>query len=99
MNNKPSFPPRTYAEARAYYAQADIHNAIQTADMEALQRGRAEGLAEGRAEGLAEGRAEGLAEGRTEEKLATAKKMKAKGYPIDDIAEMTGLSPEEIEKL
>ena len=83
MNNKPSFPPRTYAEARAYYAQADIHNAIQTADMEALQRGRAEGLAEGRAE----------------EKLATAKKMKAKGYPIDDIAEMTGLSPEEIEKL
>ena len=87
MGNKPSFPPRTYAEARAYYAQADIHNAIQTADMEAVQRGRAEG------------RAEGLAEGRAEEKLATAKKMKAKGYPIEDIAEMTGLTTEEIGKL
>ena len=33
------------------------------------------------------------------EKLATAQRMKAKGYPIEDIAEITGLSPKEIEKL
>ena len=36
---------------------------------------------------------------RIEEKRATAKRMKAKGYPIEDIAEMTELSPDQIEKL
>ena len=99
MNNKPSFPPRTYAEARAYYAQADINNAIQTADMEAVQRGRAEGRAEGLAEGLAEGRAEGQAEGQAEEKTATARRMKALGLDTVLVAKVTGLPIEEIEKL
>ena len=36
---------------------------------------------------------------RIEEKRATAKRMKAKGYPMEDIAEMTELSIAEIEKL
>jgi len=31
--------------------------------------------------------------------IETAKKMKAKGYPIDDIAELTGLSKEEIQSM
>ena len=38
-------------------------------------------------------------EGRAEEKLEIAKKMKAKGQPLDLIVEFTGLSIEEIEKL
>ena len=38
-------------------------------------------------------------EGRAEEKLEIAKKMKAKGQPLDLIVEITGLSIEEIEKL
>ena len=42
-------------------------------------------------DGIAEGRAEGIAE--------VAGKMKAKGFGTGDIAEATGLSPEEIEKL
>ena len=42
---------------------------------------------------------EGEKKGRAEEKLATARKMKAKGYSFDDIAELTGLSMEEIEAL
>jgi len=75
--------------------------------IEGLAEGRAEGLAEGRAEGLAEGRAEGLAEGRAEghaegERSAlqkTAQKMKQKGLPTTDIADITGLSIEEIENL
>ena len=53
----------------------------------------------GHAEGLAEGRAEGLAEGRSSEKNEIAKKMKAKGQPTDFIADITGLTIEEIEKL
>ena len=66
---------------------------------EGLAEGRKEGRAEGRAEGLAEGRAEGRAEGEIITKMGNARKMKEKGYPIADIAEITGLSIEEIEKL
>ena len=37
--------------------------------------------------------------GKTEEKLTTAQRMKAKGYPVEDIAEITGLTSEQIEIL
>ena len=62
-------------------------------------KGKAEGRAEGRAEGLAEGRAEGRAEGKDEANRENARKMKAKGYKADDIAEITGLSEKEVEAL
>ena len=61
----------------------------------ALNKGLRQCRAEGRAEGLAEGRAEGEAKANRE----NARRMKAKGYVIHDIAEVTGLSEEEIERL
>lgn len=45
--------------------------------------------------GLAEGRSEGAAQ----EKREIAKSMKAKKIPTADIAEITGLSVEEVEEL
>lgn len=54
---------------------------------------------EGRAEGRAEGRIEGRIEGRAEEKRQNALRMKKKGYPIEDIAEITGLPVSEVESL
>jgi predicted transposase/invertase (TIGR01784 family) len=57
------------------------------------------GLAEGRTKGLAEGRTEGLAEGRVNALRDSACKMKALGDSAEKIAAVTGLSPEEIEKL
>ena len=69
----------------------DYFNTIDFAKKE----GRAEGLAEGLEKGLAEGKAEG----ELKKNIENAKKMKDKGYPIDDIADITGLSIEEIEKL
>lgn len=50
-------------------------------------------------EGLLEGRQEGIQEGRIEEKRKIVEKMKSKGYPIEDIIDVTGLTTEEIEKL
>ena len=50
---------------------------------------------QGHAEGHAKGHAEGLAEG----KLGIASKMKSMGMPLAEVAEITGLSPEAIEKL
>ena len=43
--------------------------------------------------------AEGRAEGRAEEKMAIARNMKEEGLPISDIARLTGLGVDEIEKL
>ena len=96
----------TDKERHAYDAHMDDimvqNDVLDTAKMEGRAEGRAEGLAEGRAEGLAEGMAKGhekgLAEGREAAILAMAKKMKEKGMPLADIAEMTGLSVAELEK-
>ena len=61
---------------------------------------RREGKAEGKAEGIAEGKEIGLVEGEAKEKLATAKRMLAKGcYSLEVIAELTNLSLADVEKL
>ena len=65
---------------------------------ESKAMGRAEGRAEGRVEGRVEGRAEGRAEGKTEERLATARKMRARGYSAEVIADLTGLSLADLER-
>ena len=65
--------------------------------------GIAKGFAEGKSLGMAEGKSLGLAEGKAEgshqAKLETAAAFKRFGFDIDKIAEGTGLSREEIEKL
>ena len=58
-----------------------------------------QGRAEGEAIGLKKGRSEGLVEGAAQEKRAIAKNLKHAGIPVDVIAENTGLSAAEIEKL
>ncbi|MDX8413458.1 MAG: Rpn family recombination-promoting nuclease/putative transposase [Mariprofundales bacterium] len=74
-----------YEESLKYYR--DLNNSIDTA------------FDEGRVEGIAEGRLEGRIEGELKGKMATAKNMRRKGYPVGDIADVTGLSAVEIEQL
>ena len=78
-------------ELKAYYRHLD--NIVILRDNINTER------AEGRAEGRVEGRAEGLEAGRQEERRQNAIRMKAKGFPTQDIADITGLSPEEIDRL
>jgi predicted transposase/invertase (TIGR01784 family) len=54
---------------------------------------------EARKEGKEEGRKEGKVEGKKEQAIEIAKTMKKKGETVDTIAEYTGLSKEEIEKI
>ena len=55
---------------------------------------------EGEAVGIAKGKEIGLVEGETKEKLATAKRMLARGcYSLEDIAELTSLPLEQVEAL
>ena len=85
----------TDKERHAYDAHIDDimvqNDVLDTAKME----GRAEGLVEGHEKGLAEG----MEKGRHNALLATAKRMKEKGLSSTDIAEMTGLSVEEVEQV
>ena len=79
--------------------RAQMEYAKRVGMEEGLAEGLEKGLAEGLAEGLEKGLAEGLEKGREEEKYSTARKMKAKGFSIEDISDCTGLTVEEIEKL
>ena len=56
-------------------------------------------IQKGREEGLQEGREEGRQEGILEQKYEDARKMLAKGYPVEDIVEITGLQEEKIREL
>jgi predicted transposase/invertase (TIGR01784 family) len=56
---------------------------------------RGEGLQQGRMEGLNEG----LRKGRMESQYEIAGKFKAMGISVDQIAQATGLSPDEVAKL
>ncbi len=93
----------------------DYFNTIESAEKKATEEGLAKGLEEGLAKGLKEGLAkgleqgleqglargleQGLEQGRSSEKMEIAKKMKAKGQASDFIADITGLTIEEIEAL
>lgn len=74
-------------ELKAYYRHLD--NIVILRDNIHTER------AEGRAEGLEEGRAEGLEVARRQ----SAARMKVKGFSAEDIADITGLSLEEIAEL
>ena len=93
---------REYEESIKAYR--DITNAINTARKEAKEEGMAEGMEKGLAEGMEKGMAEGMERGMAEgmergmEKAhyETARKMKAKGFDSKEIAELTGLTEQEI---
>ena len=67
----------------------------------AVQRKEAfnDGILQGRNEGIAIGEERGISLGITQAKLETAKVLKSAGVSINLIADSTGLSIEEIEKL
>jgi predicted transposase/invertase (TIGR01784 family) len=62
---------------------------------DAEQKGKAEGIAEGKAEG----KAEGITLGQQTQRRETAGKLKAKGMPPEEIAEIIDLPLEEIQGL
>ena len=75
------------------------NDVLETKVIEGREQGREEGLKQGREEGLKQGREEGREEGRISANLENARKMKAKGFSVGDIAEITGLTVEEIREI
>ena len=64
-----------------------------------LKRGEKIGLRKGREEGEILGRQKGLEEGAEQEKVQIAKQMLSRGYSVEDIHQLTGLSKSDIEQL
>jgi predicted transposase/invertase (TIGR01784 family) len=62
-------------------------------------KGKAEGIKEGEAKGIKEGEAKGKVEGETRAKTEMAKAMKAKGFDVKTISEITKLPESEISRL
>jgi len=75
--------------------QYEMSQMVQWDHYAVVETARLNGIAEGLAEGLAEGRTEG----ETQKAIDIARNMKQKGFDPAQIAEMTGLLPEEIERL
>ena len=84
------------AEAAAAKAAAE---AVAKAVAEAREKALKEGREEGRNEGIAIGEERGISLGITQAKLETARNLLSKNIPQIVIAECTGLSIDEIEKL
>lgn len=74
----------------------DNENSMDYAKKQAMKEGREEGIRAGKEEGIKEGIKEGKEEGKEEVKLEIARNMKAKGFEIEIISEVTGLMPEEV---
>ena len=72
-----------------------IDTSFEEGEKVGFDKGKREGLEEGKKEGLEEGEKVGFDKGKYE----LAKAMKIKGYPIEDISELTKIPGEEIEKL
>ena len=68
-----------------------------------MEKGRLEGREEGRLEGMElgvqKGRKEGREEGQKDEKIANARKMKSYGLALEMIADITGLTIDEVRDL
>ena len=73
------------------YTDCDIINAINTA--------KKDGYAEGYAKGFAEGFVEGFAEGIKFWKVEIARKMLQRGMAVEEVAELTNMTVQDIKKI
>ena len=66
---------------------------------EGMEKGMKEGIEKGMKEGMEKGMEKGIEKGIGEERIRTARKMKAEGLGTDMITKITGLTPNEIDAL
>ena len=77
----------------------DNYNTWNYMKEQALKEGLEEGIVKGIEQGIEQGIEIGVNKGKKENSYDIARKMKQKGLSVDMIAECTGLSKSEIEKL
>ena len=67
--------------------------------LEGRAMGRKEGMREGMREGMKKGRRQGLEEGMKKAQVQIVKKLKSAGSNVEFIAEVTGMTNDEIENI
>lgn len=82
-----------YEDSLKHYR--DLKNATDTARLEGTEEGFGLGLEKGKALGLEEGKALGMEKGKRD----TARRMLAKGMTVELVADLTGLSVEQVQTL
>ena len=92
-------PQETLKYDKDMMTERDRINSINYARQEGEQKGLRKGLKEGERKGREEGREEGLQEGKAESQREIALAFKAKGVDAGMIADCTGLSLDEVDKL
>jgi Uncharacterized conserved protein len=81
------------------YAKEKERKEAERGRAEGLEKGLAEGRAEGRAEDRAEGLERGRAEGTKQAQIDIARKLKDRGYAVEEIADITGLTLNELNEI
>ena len=77
----------------------DMYMVAKEAAEVAAEKAFEDGFSAGEERGISIGLSQGISQGAQQAKLETAKSMILRNISIDIVAECTGLSPEEIEKL
>ena len=80
-------------------AEYDYETDIAVQRAEEREIAFAQGISQGRSEGLVQGRSEGIAQGSYQTKIETAKNLLGLGLSIENIAQATGLSKQEVEAI
>jgi predicted transposase/invertase (TIGR01784 family) len=92
-----------WAKVQEDMHERDRENELRFALKEALEQGKkqgiSQGISQGRKEGKTEGKTEGIDIGEKRAMRQIAHNMKASGMPVSQIAQLSGLSSDEIEKL
>ena len=80
-------------------SMAVLEYAKQDGMAKGMAKGFAQGIEQGIEQGMKQGIEQGIEQGKKSERLQNARKMIEKGIPPTDIADITGLSLEEINRL
>ena len=82
-----------------YDYDTDIAVQRKEAFDDGVMQGLSQGISQGRKEGISIGLSQGITQGAHQKAVETAKTLLAFGDSIEKVSKVTGLSPEEIEKL
>ena len=76
-----------------------VFETIQQDNKRIYRRGKKDGIVEGIKKGISQGITQGITQGIMENSIAIAKKLLSRNNSKEEVAEITGLKIEEIEKL
>ena len=79
----------------AMFTQRELDNYAGPVYRRGLEEGVKQGIAKGIEQGLEQGLKQGLEQGTARRNIEIARAMRAKGYDIKSIVELTGINPDE----